>query len=666
MNSETEYLFKIVIFSPIVGCIFAYILGCIIGRNNKKLGGSAAGWIASCACLVSFVLSLYAYLTYFYVVTASPKGTGSELAGQFVNKILISLGKWFFIGKNSIDFAYVVDSLSIVFVLLITGVGAMIHLYSVSYMKEDDSQPRYFALLNLFIFSMLNLVLADNYVLLFAGWEGVGVCSYLLVGYRYSNLDYAKAAKKAFIVNRIGDAFFLAAIFLIATTNRTFSFSNEIFHGLFRITDQFAALSYLDSPYFLIAPFLFLACAAKSAQFPLFVWLPDAMAGPTPVSALIHAATMVTAGIYLTARIGGNLPLGAFDPNTQLVILSLCLLTAVIGAVSALCQQDIKKVLAYSTVSQLGLMMFSAALGFYHAAIFHVVTHAFFKATLFLAAGSVIHGCHNQQDMRRFGGLIKKMPVTATIYGLSVLAISGIYPLSGYFSKHDIFASLSKSELSTLTKLNPVYAANLSQYSGFFLNGLYAVSILTGFYMMRSFVLTFLGSYRGSDDPHEAPPLMLLPKIVLSVGVVVGGFIFEKPIFAIFNEQVHSGSGIYQALIGSWPGLLGVFGCLLLYFLFSSKLLFFEKKQLGILATISENSFGINELYQILFVKPYELLAGIVFNIIDKGIVSSAVNFCWISFVTAGEVLARQQNGILANYIIGMLLGVLTIILLFF
>jgi NADH-quinone oxidoreductase subunit L len=640
---------SLVLVCPLIGSLLAFCIGSQLNCKNDKLGGPVAGWIATTACFVAFFAALL----------------GGFHTTEYQTKEIISFGNWFSIGTKKIDFAYVIDSLSALFVLLITGVGALIHLYSVGYMKDEPAQPRYFALLNLFIFSMLNLVLAENYVLLFAGWEGVGVCSYLLVGFWYQNLNYAKAAKKAFIVNRIGDAFFLGAIFISTRSSASFGIDPQFFKSLPNVCSELHPCFV----YSLVPLFMFLACAAKSAQFPLFVWLPDAMAGPTPVSALIHAATMVTAGIYLVARIGGGDvgvgALGLYDPQMQLLLLSCCLLTALIGAFAALCQKDIKKVLAYSTVSQLGLMMFAAILGFYHAAVFHVVTHAFFKAALFLCAGSIIHACNSEQDMRRFGGLLKKLPITSLIYGVSVLAIAGIYPLAGYFSKHAITGSLADNP-ELLMKLNPLFAQNLAPYSTYLLSGLLLVSILTGFYMTRSFVLTFLGEYRGEAHPHEAPLLLLIPKLILLVGVIIGGFSLEKHIFAIFDVHHHESLTPIQALFASWPGLIGVVSCLVFYLFIGTEYLFFERAKIGFLAVASETAFGIDCLYNFIFVRPYNYLAATTFSVIEKGVIFSFVNFCWISVAAAGEIVARQQNGLLTNYVFGMLLGMLAIIILFF
>ena len=383
---------------PLMGSILSYLVG---SRVNKD----AAGWIATGACVFSFIYVVFAF-------QALPESAALEQ----------TLFTWFQSGGLTVDFTFRFDQLTAVMCLVVTGIGSLIHLYSTGYMAEDESRPRFFAYLNLFMFSMLLLVLGGNLLVLFVGWEGVGLCSYLLIGFWFKNLSFAAAGRKAFVVNRIGDAGFLLAIFLLFQYFGTIDFAELAL----LITQQSTVVAV---PFTLIAICLFVGAAGKSAQIPLFVWLPDAMAGPTPVSALIHAATMVTAGVYMLARLNY---LFVLAPVAMAVVTIVALLTAFVAATTAVAQYDIKKVLAYSTVSQLGFMFLAASTGAFWVAIFHVVTHAFFKACLFLGAGSVIHGCHHEQDMRQMGGLRKLMPVTFRTYLISTIAIAGIFPLAGY------------------------------------------------------------------------------------------------------------------------------------------------------------------------------------------------------------------------------------------
>ncbi|RZK34742.1 MAG: NADH-quinone oxidoreductase subunit L, partial [Hymenobacter sp.] len=383
------------------------------GLLNKKLSGTVAGLLGSLTVLGSFGLSLFLFLNFQYQYT-------------------VSLFDWISVGSLQIPFSYQVDQLSLIMLLLITGVGFLIHVYSIGYMGHDENVGKFFSFLNLFVFSMLILVLGANFVILFIGWEGVGLCSYLLIGFWNTHTSYNNAAKKAFIINRIGDLGFLLGIFLIYLTFDSVQYA-EVF--------QKAHLAQFG-PYgvgvcTLITLLLFVGAMGKSAQIPLFTWLPDAMAGPTPVSALIHAATMVTAGIYLVLR--ANV-LFTLAPDTLEVVGIIGLATALLAATIGLAQNDIKKVLAYSTVSQLGYMFLALGVMGYTSSFFHVLTHAFFKALLFLGAGSVIHGMSNEQDMRRMGGLRKSMPITFITMLIGCLAIAGIPPFAGFFSKDEILS----------------------------------------------------------------------------------------------------------------------------------------------------------------------------------------------------------------------------------
>ncbi len=411
----------------------------------------------------------------------------------------------FLSGSFKIPFAFQIDTLSSLFLLIITGVGFIIHVYSTSYMKEETGEHygRYFSYLNLFIFSMLLLVMGANYVIMFIGWEGVGLCSYLLIGYWFKNTEYNKAANKAFILNRIGDLGFLIALFWIISKVGSVSFDT--------VFSKAPTLSTTDIT--IITLLLFVGATGKSAQIPLYTWLPDAMAGPTPVSALIHAATMVTAGIYMIAR--SNV-LYSLAPISQNVVAIIGLATAILAATIALKQNDIKKVLAYSTVSQLGYMFLALGVGAYSAGVFHVMTHAFFKALLFLAAGSVIHAMSGEQDIRKMGGLKGKLKITYFTFLIGCIAISGIPPFSGFFSKDAIL--LSAYEHNKILYAIALFGA-----------------LLTAFYMFRLLFLTFNGSFRGTEEQqhhlHESPAAITIPLIILAILAFAGGFVGIPEIF---------------------------------------------------------------------------------------------------------------------------------------
>ena len=481
MNNDLQLAWLVPLF-PLLGFL-------INGLGRNKLSKSLTGIIGSGSVLLSFIVAVWIF---FQV-----KNGNTHVAAYF---------DFISSGKLSIPFAFQIDQLSSLFLLIITGVGFLIHAYSVAYMHEEkgNDYARYFSYLNLFVFSMLLLVMGANYVIMFIGWEGVGLCSYLLIGYWFKNTDYNNAAKKAFVMNRIGDLGFLIAVFWMINHFGTTTFS-EIFKQLPGATSTAVLTG--------ITLCLFIGAIGKSAQIPLYTWLPDAMAGPTPVSALIHAATMVTAGIYMIAR--SNI-MYSLAPTSMTVVAITGLATAILAATIALKQNDIKKVLAYSTVSQLGYMFLGLGVGAYTGAVFHVMTHAFFKALLFLGAGSVIHVMHHQQDMRYYGGLKKYMPVTHLTMLIGCLAIAGIPPFSGFFSKDEI--------LVAAYAVNPIY-----YYIG--LGG----ALMTAFYMFRLYAMTFMGTHRSDMNhhhPHESPMEMTVPLIVLAILAAVGGFLGVPELFA--------------------------------------------------------------------------------------------------------------------------------------
>ncbi len=457
----------------------------VLGQRRHKAHATVPGLIATAALAGSFACSLAGFFAL--------NGMSEEH-----RVIYESYASWISVGSLHIDFAFRLDALSSVFTLVITGVGTLIHIYSIGYMGHDESPGKFFAYLNLFCAMMLILVLGGSLPVMFLGWEGVGLCSYLLISYWYTDMEKAKAGKKAFVVNRIGDLGFLLGSFLLFHTFGSFDFM------------VLKAAPLATEPALVTAAclLLFLGCTGKSAQLPLYLWLPDAMAGPTPVSALIHAATMVTSGIYLLARMSY---LFVLSPTAMTVISAVGALTALFAATIAIAQNDIKKVLAYSTISQLGYMFLACGVGAFSAGVFHVITHAFFKALLFLGAGSVIHGMHEEQDIRKMGGLSTAMPKTYAAFTAGWLAICGIPPFSGFFSKDEILWKAFASPLGStgLWVLGAVTAA------------------LTALYMTRLFALTFLGTarYDQHHPAHESPATMTVPLLILAVLSVIGGAI---------------------------------------------------------------------------------------------------------------------------------------------
>lgn len=612
------------------------------GIFRNSLSRQAASFIGSGVIFLSFIISL---ITFFQV----------KSSGGFV----VSYFDFINIHNYNIPFAFQIDQLSSIFLLIITGIGFLIHLYSTSYMAEEtpDHFARYFAFLNLFVFSMLILVMGSNFLMMFIGWEGVGLCSYLLIGYWFKNENYSYAAKKAFVMNRIGDLGFLLAIFYIISKVSTLNY------GLPGSSDE-AVLTTLYTQFSsaeltAITLLLFLGAAGKSAQIPLYTWLPDAMAGPTPVSALIHAATMVTAGIYMIAR--SNI-LFTLAPYTPQIIAAVGLATAILAATIALKQNDIKKVLAYSTVSQLGYMFLGLGVGAYTGAVFHVMTHAFFKALLFLGAGSVIHALHNEQDIRNMGGLKKYMPITHISFLLACLAIAGIPPLSGFFSKDEILAAAYVS--------NPIF-----YYIGLF------GAMLTAFYMFRLYGLTFLGNFRGTDDQkkhlHESPAAITIPLVVLAILSVVGGMVgipeifatnahmleaYLHPVFAKSYEVApthHLDHSTEWILMGT-STLLMVVVSIYAWNKYAKQTNFKANKGLGL---VLENKWYVDELYDTIIVKPVNRLSAFFKNTLEKSVVDGAVNGVGKLVHYSSRQLRLIQNGSTGNYILFMVLSLVVIFL---
>jgi NADH-quinone oxidoreductase subunit L len=501
--------------------------------------------------------------------------------------------------------------------------------------------------LNLFLFSMLLLAMGGNMLVLFVGWEGVGLCSYLLIGFWHKNIAFAAAGRKAFVVNRIGDAGFLLAMFLLFWHCQSLDFA-VLANSMGGMTAGLATV---------IALFLFVGATGKSAQIPLFVWLPDAMAGPTPVSALIHAATMVTAGVYLLARMHFLFDLA---PVAMAVVIVVAVLTAFIAAATALVQNDIKKVLAYSTVSQLGFMFMAAGAGAYWVAIFHVVTHAFFKACLFLGAGSVIHGCHHEQDMRKMGGLRVTMPFTCVTYLVSTIAIAGLAPFSGYYSKHAIVESLSHA-LSHPTVLEPWLGQFLMFLVGF-------TALLTAFYMTRSFVMTFMGEYRGEAHPHESPWTMVIPLVVLGLLAAFGGWMLMH-VYSLEHYlghvipvgASHAHESMVSAIVHSWKAIVAVVLAFLLYTKYQDVpgKVYAASGALG--RTLS-SKFYFDEIYGFLIVRPLEGMARVLWKRVDQDMVDATVNGTSRVVAVSGEILRLTQTGQLRHYALFIYLATVTFV----
>ncbi|MFH1844515.1 MAG: NADH-quinone oxidoreductase subunit L [bacterium] len=487
MEPSVDTALRWIVLLPLLGAA-------INGLLNRRLPRRLVGLIACSSVGVSFALTVRVFL----------RLKDLPVAERFITD---SLYTWLGFGAVSVDLGFAMDQLSAIMALVVTGVSFLIHIYSLGYMAHDQGYQRFFAYLNLFVFAMLCLVLGENLLMLFVGWEGVGLCSYLLISFWFNDEANAAAGKKAFIVNRVGDFGFLLGIFLVGATLMPHLGEGE---GLFSFR-VLAAHSHLLAPVATALGLLFfLGATGKSAQIPLYIWLPDAMAGPTPVSALIHAATMVTAGVYMVARLNF---IYVQSETAMLVVAIVGAATALLAATIALAQNDIKKVLAYSTVSQLGYMMLACGVGAFTAGIFHLMTHAFFKALLFLGSGSVIHAMSNEQDMRVMGGLAKRLPLTFWTFLTGTLAITGIFPLAGFFSKDEILWKVFSGE----------HGSPVLWGVGFLVAG------LTAFYMMRLVVLTFAGKNRASEEVrhhiHESPATMTAPLVVLAVLSVIGGWI---------------------------------------------------------------------------------------------------------------------------------------------
>ncbi|MBI2975338.1 MAG: NADH-quinone oxidoreductase subunit L [Chloroflexi bacterium] len=692
-------LIPLIIAFPLLGLLINVVAG-------KRIGDPWAGIIASLAAGAAFVIAALQLV---------------GLATTGFEPQVVKLADWIVIGQLSVPWAFQIDTLSVTMMLLVTGVGALIHVYAIGYMKGDERFHRFFVYLNLFIASMLVLVSGDNYLMLFVGWEGVGLCSYLLIGFWFDRgeggVGNARAGRKAFVVNRVGDFGFVLAMFLIFWAAKSLTFTD-----VFKFFEEHgAAVAPLATA---ITLFMMLGAAGKSAQIPLFIWLPDAMAGPTPVSALIHAATMVTAGIYMIVR--SNV-IFSFAPASQMTVALIGAATAFVAGSIAMGQFDIKRVLAYSTISQLGFMIAAAGMGAYVAAMFHLLTHAFFKALLFLSSGSVIHGMEHgrhalaaeghgggghdshtpvpphapahdaptfdAQDMRNMGNLRKHMPTTFWVYVIGSLALAGVVPFAGFWSKDEILTS----------------AWTMGTWNGWVVFGLLLVAaFFTAFYMGRQVFMVFFGSERTepAKHAHESPKVMLYPLIALAVLSVVGGalnlpkFIPGGEVLGRWIEhtvEVHPiefDGGV--ALIST---VVALFAIGLSYLVYGRRPMTTMadplEKSLGGLFTFLHGKWYVDELYQAVILRPFEgisrfaadtldwdlwhdmvhdtvigggfrRLAGFTAGFVDKGIVDRFFDGLAGFVRQAASNLRRLQTGYVRNYALAVLVGVLAILSLFF
>ncbi len=618
----SNYIYLVPLF-PLIGFL-------VNGLFRKSIPKPVAGFIGSAMILASFIVSAAIFI---------------QVRKEDFDPVTVTLFQFIHAGKLSIPFSFLVDPLSTLFLLIITGVGFLIHVYSTAYMKDENAPDyaKYFCYLNLFVFSMLLLVLGANFVILFIGWEGVGLCSYLLIGYWFKNLDYDSAAKKAFVMNRIGDLGFLIAIFALIN-----QFGSVSFDIIFKQAPT-ASTGFITA----VTLLLFVGATGKSAQIPLYTWLPDAMAGPTPVSALIHAATMVTAGIYMIAR---SHVLYNLAPVSQTVVAITGSATIILAALIAIKQNDIKKVLAYSTVSQLGYMFLGLGVGAYTEAVFHVLTHAFFKALLFLCAGSVIHAMSGEQDIRSMGGLKKRLPVTHLTFLMGCLAIAGIPPFSGFFSKDEILAAAYGK--------NPVY----------YIIGL-AGAIMTAFYMFRLYATTFLGKFRGTvkqeQHLHESPSAMTIPLLILAILAVTGGFLGVPEVFAKnvnlighFLQPVFAGGTETVAVVPistEWI-LMGISTLLVIAVMLYALPRFSKKPELAEpvgFAKWMADKFYVDEIYDALIVKPLNALADFFDQVMEKGVIDGLVNGTGRLVQYSSRQLRYLQSGQVGGYVLLMVVGMI-------
>jgi NADH-quinone oxidoreductase subunit L len=638
-----NYLIPLIPILPLIG----FVVTATIGRRLDK----EAHWIPVGMVVASWAISML--VAYSAITGAAPFGhEGHD----------VRLYEWIPAGSFVVNAGFFVDNLTACLLIVVTTIGMLVHIYSIGYMAHDGGYWRFFAYLNLFMFSMLLLVLADSWLVVFVAWELVGLSSYLLIGFWYRRRSAALASKKAFIVNRVGDVGFALGIMAIFLNTGTL----DIRDSIAKLTEGGGVFAI---PVFVVALLLFAGAMGKSAQFPLHVWLPDAMEGPTPVSALIHAATMVNAGVYLVARAN---PIFAAAPSALVVVAAVGIFTAIFAASIAMTQTDIKRVLAYSTLSQLGYMFAALGVGAFTAAIFHLMTHGFFKGLLFLDSGSVIHSVHDEQDMRRMGGLSKKIPITYATMLIGSLAISGIPPLAGFFSKDEILGEAFKLGFPWVWAIGIV------------------VAVMTAFYMFRLMGLTFWGAFRGPreiwDRIHESPPVMTIPLVILAVpSVLLGLFLglplgastlhgWLEPVFAQGVEMLHHTEAEYQlfgidgALIGASVAVAAI-GIAVAWKLFGVEIGPIRKQaepdnvrglaaRAPFLYRASLNKWWFDELYDLLFIRIGGRVAAALWWF-DREIVDGTVNGIATVTGVSGRRLGRIQTGRVQNYALGIAVGLI-------
>ena len=636
------------IYVPLIPLIGFLINGFV----GKKMPDKLSGIIASLALGASFIIAVSLF---FKLLQLDPEH-------RYVEQYIFT---WLTAGEFELPFALLLDPLSAVMMLVVTGISFLIHIYSIGYMAGDKDVARYFAYLNLFVFFMLLLVMGNNFLILFIGWEGVGLCSYLLIGFWFEDKAKATAGKKAFIVNRIGDFGFLIGMFMIYSL-----FGSLVFSEVFERAAHYGPSSMITA----ITLLLFLGATGKSAQIPLYVWLPDAMAGPTPVSALIHAATMVTAGVYMVAR--SNV-LYALSPVSLYIVAIVGGLTALFAATIGLAQNDIKKVLAYSTVSQLGYMFLGLGAGAFASGIFHLMTHAFFKALLFLGAGSVIHGMHHYyhhkedhhsdpQDMRNMGGLRKRLPITFLTMFVATLAIAGIPGLSGFFSKDEILWKTFVSGKIWLYVIGVLTAG------------------ITAFYMFRLVFMTFFGQFRGGEgEEHvpESPSVMTIPLIILAILAVIGGYVgvphvlgghnqfeaFLEPVFAEGEHLLHNAHHPSEAtemglmIMSVVIALIGI-GVAYIFFMKKTDIPRNFVRRFSGLHKVVYNKYYVDEIYQAVVIKPLIATCEFLSSFFDEKVIDGSVNGVAALFKGISGQMRKMQTGFVQFYLLMMTIGVVVIL----
>ena len=628
------FILALILCFPLAGFLLS-------GLGFKLIPPRITAIIASGTILISFLLSVFTTIFTQHL-------TGPQIHHLFT---------WISINRITLNFDLLVDPLTCIMLLIITGVGFIIHVYSIGYMKEDKGQNRFFAYMNLFVFSMLLLVMASNYAIMFIGWEGVGLCSYLLIGFWYKDHNFNNAAKKAFIMNRIGDLGFLLGMFFLFTTFGSLDFL-KIFHLAKNIPAGSGIL-------IAITLLLLLGAVGKSAQIPLYTWLPDAMAGPTPVSALIHAATMVTAGVYMVAR---SSILYVLAPSTMMVIIFVGLFTALFAGIVAIFQNDIKKILAYSTISQLGYMFMALGLGAFTGAMFHLTTHAFFKALLFLGAGSVIHALKGEQDIRKMGGLRKYLPKTWWTFLIGTISIAGIPPFAGFFSKDEI--------------LSAAFGNSLILWA-FAVVGV----VLTSFYMFRMLFLVFSGAFRGSDEKreqiNESSVAMIFPMVILAFLSFAGGLMdlpeytgisswlssYLNPVFAdsmaLMQSSPHLPDQLTELLLAGFTMTTVLIVILISYSMFGkNQILSGDKKvEQSFIKRLVVNKFFIDELYETLVVKPTMYLSDVFYRWVEVRFIDRIINGIGNLAIRVGNILRFLQTGHVGFYLFVMVLGIIGILI---